>query len=169
MKGDPRCCGRERCQHRNNLITPITGGRITPLRRCRCRCPLSGYTKRHSQWTFICAIKPNFIHTWFRPSTSCHFAVAQMTVQESQQRKYLVSFFRRLVLTRLPRRAANIVPPPHHSPPVDLRRMTSNSTLLTPSHREHRLSSHASQLLQTGIPRLGSRSPSSIPSSPTSA
>ncbi|KAI9462564.1 hypothetical protein HD554DRAFT_1449500 [Boletus coccyginus] len=59
--------------------------------------------------------------------------------------------------------------PPHHSPPVDLRRMTSNSTLLTPSHREHRLSSHASQILQTGNARLGSRSPSSIPSSPTSA
>ncbi|KAF8552323.1 hypothetical protein OG21DRAFT_1477790 [Imleria badia] len=47
--------------------------------------------------------------------------------------------------------------------------MTSNSTLLTPSHREHRLSSHASQLLQTGNAKLGSRSPSSIPSSPTSA
>ncbi|KAG8221396.1 hypothetical protein J3R82DRAFT_1577 [Butyriboletus roseoflavus] len=59
--------------------------------------------------------------------------------------------------------------PPHHSPPVDLRRMTSHSTLLTPSHREHRLSSHTSQLLQTSSARLGSRSPSSIPSSPTSA
>ncbi|KAF8836509.1 hypothetical protein BDN67DRAFT_983890 [Paxillus ammoniavirescens] len=56
-----------------------------------------------------------------------------------------------------------------NSPPVDLRRMTSNSTLLTPSHREHRLSTHASQHLQTGSARLGSRSPSSIPSSPTSA
>ncbi|KIJ16038.1 hypothetical protein PAXINDRAFT_76020 [Paxillus involutus ATCC 200175] len=59
--------------------------------------------------------------------------------------------------------------PLHNSPPVDLRRMTSNSTLLTPSHREHRLSTHASQHLQTGSARLGSRSPSSIPSSPTSA
>ncbi|KAG1727427.1 hypothetical protein EDB19DRAFT_1914241 [Suillus lakei] len=57
----------------------------------------------------------------------------------------------------------------HHSPPVDLRRMTSNSTLLTPqkdSTREHRLSTHPSQHLNT---RMGSRSPSSIPSSPTSA
>ncbi|KAG9309717.1 hypothetical protein JVU11DRAFT_10393 [Chiua virens] len=63
----------------------------------------------------------------------------------------------------------NVVPLPHHSPPVDLRRMTSNSTLLTPSHRERRLSSHPSQLLQTANARLGSRSPSSIPSSPTSA
>ncbi|KAG1724693.1 uncharacterized protein EDB91DRAFT_1170202, partial [Suillus paluster] len=57
----------------------------------------------------------------------------------------------------------------HYSPPVDLRRMTSNSTLLTPqkdSTREHRLSTHTSQHLNT---RLGSRSPSSIPSSPTSA
>ncbi|KAG2357050.1 hypothetical protein BDR07DRAFT_1463748 [Suillus spraguei] len=56
-----------------------------------------------------------------------------------------------------------------HSPPVDLRRMTSNSTLLTPpkdSTREHRLSTHLSQHLNT---RMGSRSPSSIPSSPTSA
>ncbi|KAG2151684.1 uncharacterized protein EDB93DRAFT_1320570 [Suillus bovinus] len=56
-----------------------------------------------------------------------------------------------------------------HSPPVDLRRMTSNSTLLTPqkdSTREHRLSTHTSQHLNT---RMGSRSPSSIPSSPTSA
>ncbi|KAG1867685.1 hypothetical protein F4604DRAFT_1776415 [Suillus subluteus] len=56
-----------------------------------------------------------------------------------------------------------------HSPPVDLRRMTSNSTLLNPpkdSTREHRLSTHPSQHLNT---RLGSRSPSSIPSSPTSA
>ncbi|OAX34179.1 hypothetical protein K503DRAFT_869088 [Rhizopogon vinicolor AM-OR11-026] len=60
-------------------------------------------------------------------------------------------------------------PSAHHSPPVDLRRMTSNSTLLTPqkdSIREHRLSSHPSQHLNT---RMGSRSPSSIPSSPTSA
>ncbi|KAF9233636.1 hypothetical protein BU15DRAFT_53635 [Melanogaster broomeanus] len=62
-----------------------------------------------------------------------------------------------------------MVSPSRSSPPVDLRRMTSNSTLLTPSHREHRLSSHASQLLQTGSAKLGSRSPSSIPSSPTSA
>ncbi|KAG0701824.1 hypothetical protein DFH29DRAFT_925073 [Suillus ampliporus] len=57
----------------------------------------------------------------------------------------------------------------HYSPPVDLRRMASNSTLLTPqkdSSREHRLSTHTSQHLNT---RLGSRSPSSIPSSPTSA
>ncbi|KAG2094020.1 uncharacterized protein F5147DRAFT_418155 [Suillus discolor] len=57
-----------------------------------------------------------------------------------------------------------------HSPPVDLRRMTSNSTLLTPqkdSTREHRLSTHTSQHLNTT--RMGSRSPSSIPSSPTSA
>ncbi|KAG1891715.1 uncharacterized protein F5891DRAFT_1197479 [Suillus fuscotomentosus] len=57
-----------------------------------------------------------------------------------------------------------------HSPPVDLRRMTSNSTLLTPqkdSIREHRLSTHTSQHLNTT--RMGSRSPSSIPSSPTSA
>lgn len=56
-----------------------------------------------------------------------------------------------------------------HSPPVDLKRMTSNSTLLTPpkdSTREHRLSTHPSQHLNT---RMGSRSPSSIPSSPTSA
>ncbi|KIK91450.1 hypothetical protein PAXRUDRAFT_149469 [Paxillus rubicundulus Ve08.2h10] len=59
--------------------------------------------------------------------------------------------------------------PAHNSPPVDLRRMTSNSTLLTPPHREHRLSTHASQHLHTGSARLGSRSPSSIPSSPTSA
>ena len=59
--------------------------------------------------------------------------------------------------------------PPQHSPPVDLRRITSTSTLLTPPHREHKLSSHASQLLQTANARLGSRSPSSIPSSPTSA
>ncbi|KAH7890662.1 hypothetical protein F5I97DRAFT_1923163 [Phlebopus sp. FC_14] len=60
--------------------------------------------------------------------------------------------------------------PAHTSPPVDLRRVTSNSTLLTPSHREHRLSSHTSQHLQTGSAKLpGSRSPSSIPSSPTSA
>ncbi|KAI6156534.1 hypothetical protein BKA82DRAFT_1004670 [Pisolithus tinctorius] len=57
----------------------------------------------------------------------------------------------------------------HHTPPTDLRRMTSNSTLLTPSHREHRLSNHTSQHLQTGSVRVGSRSPSSIPSSPTSA
>ncbi|KAG6328950.1 hypothetical protein ID866_10139, partial [Astraeus odoratus] len=57
----------------------------------------------------------------------------------------------------------------HHSPHVDLRRMTSNSTLLTPSQREHRLSTHTSQHLQAGSARLGSRSPSSIPSSPTSA
>ncbi|KAH0828836.1 hypothetical protein J3R83DRAFT_3306 [Lanmaoa asiatica] len=63
----------------------------------------------------------------------------------------------------------NMVSPPHPSPPVDLRRMTSNSTLLTPSHREHRLSSYTSQLLQSGTARIGSRSPSSIPSSPTSA
>ncbi|KIJ60821.1 hypothetical protein HYDPIDRAFT_116679 [Hydnomerulius pinastri MD-312] len=63
----------------------------------------------------------------------------------------------------------NMVAPPHNSPPADLRRMTSNSTLLTPSHREHRLSSHTSQHLQTGSARMGSRSPSSIPSSPTSA
>ncbi|KAG1894656.1 uncharacterized protein F5891DRAFT_1194958 [Suillus fuscotomentosus] len=57
-----------------------------------------------------------------------------------------------------------------HSPPVDLRRMASNSTLLTPqkdSIREHRLSTHTSQHLNTT--RMGSRSPSSIPSSPTSA
>ncbi|KAI6039109.1 hypothetical protein EDC04DRAFT_2895670 [Pisolithus marmoratus] len=47
--------------------------------------------------------------------------------------------------------------------------MTSNSTLLTPSHREHKLSNHTSQHLQTGSARVGSRSPSSIPSSPTSA
>ncbi|KAL4063883.1 hypothetical protein V8B97DRAFT_2020629 [Scleroderma yunnanense] len=52
-----------------------------------------------------------------------------------------------------------------HSPP-DLRRMTSNSTLLTHSHR---VSAHPSQHLQAGAARLGSRSPSSIPSSPTSA
>ncbi|KAJ8594108.1 hypothetical protein M405DRAFT_809773 [Rhizopogon salebrosus TDB-379] len=60
-------------------------------------------------------------------------------------------------------------PNARYSPPVDLRRMTSNSTLLTPqkdSIREHRLSTHASSHLNT---RLGSRSPSSIPSSPTSA
>ncbi|KAI6097786.1 hypothetical protein F5141DRAFT_1147594 [Pisolithus sp. B1] len=57
----------------------------------------------------------------------------------------------------------------HHTPPTDLRRMTSSSTLLTPSHREHRLSNHTSQHLQTGSARVGSRSPSSIPSSPTSA
>ncbi|KAH7915497.1 hypothetical protein BJ138DRAFT_1109553 [Hygrophoropsis aurantiaca] len=54
---------------------------------------------------------------------------------------------------------------PQGSPPVDLRRMTSNSTLLTPP-RENRFSTHTSHL-QTS--RLGSRSPSSIPSSPTSA
>ncbi|KIM64536.1 hypothetical protein SCLCIDRAFT_114711 [Scleroderma citrinum Foug A] len=59
------------------------------------------------------------------------------------------------------------MPVPHSSP--DLRRMTSNSTLLTPSHREHRVSTHPSQHLQAGSARLGSRSPSSIPSSPTSA
>ncbi|KAI5987846.1 hypothetical protein EDD15DRAFT_1405144 [Pisolithus albus] len=57
----------------------------------------------------------------------------------------------------------------HHTPPTDLRKMTSSSTLLTPSHREHRLSNHTSQHLQTGSARVGSRSPSSIPSSPTSA
>ncbi|KAG6371050.1 hypothetical protein JVT61DRAFT_10587 [Boletus reticuloceps] len=62
-----------------------------------------------------------------------------------------------------------MVPPPHNSPPVDLRRITSNSTLPTSSHREHRISPHTSQLLQAGNARLGSRSPSSIPSSPTSA
>ncbi|EPQ51408.1 hypothetical protein GLOTRDRAFT_118045 [Gloeophyllum trabeum ATCC 11539] len=55
------------------------------------------------------------------------------------------------------------------SPPSELRRITSNTNIATPrdSNREHRLSARQSQLLQTA-PRLGSRSPASIPSSPTS-
>ncbi|KIP01970.1 hypothetical protein PHLGIDRAFT_130988 [Phlebiopsis gigantea 11061_1 CR5-6] len=47
----------------------------------------------------------------------------------------------------------------------ELRHVTSNANLTTPS-KEHRLSQRTSQHLHTG--RLGSRSPGSIPSSPTS-
>ncbi|EKM53334.1 uncharacterized protein PHACADRAFT_259631 [Phanerochaete carnosa HHB-10118-sp] len=47
----------------------------------------------------------------------------------------------------------------------DLRHVTSNVNLASPP-KEHRLSQRASQHLRTG--RLGSRSPASIPSSPTS-
>ncbi|TFK50275.1 hypothetical protein OE88DRAFT_1660513 [Heliocybe sulcata] len=57
-----------------------------------------------------------------------------------------------------------------NSPPTELRRVTSSGQIATPrdTNREHRLSARQSQLLQTA-PRLGSRSPNSIPSSPTSA
>ncbi|TCD65576.1 hypothetical protein EIP91_002497 [Steccherinum ochraceum] len=49
--------------------------------------------------------------------------------------------------------------------PTDLRHITSNPNLASPT-REHRLSKKTSQHLRTS--RLGSRSPASIPSSPTS-
>ncbi|PCH38811.1 hypothetical protein WOLCODRAFT_146737 [Wolfiporia cocos MD-104 SS10] len=52
------------------------------------------------------------------------------------------------------------------SPPVELRHITSNTNLATGPSRERRLSNRNSQHLRTH--RLGSRSPSSIPSSPTS-
>ncbi|KAI0826964.1 hypothetical protein BC628DRAFT_1409813 [Trametes gibbosa] len=51
------------------------------------------------------------------------------------------------------------------SSPAELRHITSNTNLASPS-RERRLSNRASQHLRTH--RLGSRSPASIPSSPTS-
>ncbi|EMD36639.1 hypothetical protein CERSUDRAFT_106439, partial [Gelatoporia subvermispora B] len=54
--------------------------------------------------------------------------------------------------------------PPTSSPPTDLRHITS-STNLTPS-RERKVSNRNSQHIRTH--RLGSRSPASIPSSPTS-
>ncbi|EGN94617.1 hypothetical protein SERLA73DRAFT_171568 [Serpula lacrymans var. lacrymans S7.3] len=66
---------------------------------------------------------------------------------------------------------STVPPSTHSSPPVDLRHMTSNTTLLSSQKentREHRLSNRMSQHLQAGQARLGSRSPSSIPSSPTS-
>ncbi|CCM02421.1 uncharacterized protein FIBRA_04519 [Fibroporia radiculosa] len=51
------------------------------------------------------------------------------------------------------------------SSPIELRHITSNTHLASPT-RERRLSKRASQHLRTH--RMGSRSPSSIPSSPTS-
>ncbi|KAI0646194.1 hypothetical protein C8Q79DRAFT_909472 [Trametes meyenii] len=51
------------------------------------------------------------------------------------------------------------------SSPAELRHITSNTNLVTPA-RERRLSNRNSQYLRTH--RLGSRSPASIPSSPTS-
>ncbi|CAL1711200.1 unnamed protein product [Somion occarium] len=50
-------------------------------------------------------------------------------------------------------------------PPTDLRHITSNGNLASPT-KEHRLSKRTSQHLRTH--RVGSRSPTSIPSSPTS-
>ncbi|KAI0795086.1 hypothetical protein C8Q75DRAFT_803923 [Abortiporus biennis] len=53
----------------------------------------------------------------------------------------------------------------NHSPQTELRHITSANNLASPS-REHKLSNRNSQHLRTH--RLGSRSPASIPSSPTS-
>ncbi|KAI0070010.1 hypothetical protein K474DRAFT_1680480 [Panus rudis PR-1116 ss-1] len=50
--------------------------------------------------------------------------------------------------------------------PTDLRHITSNGNLASPNTKEHRLSKRTSQHLRTH--RVGSRSPTSIPSSPTS-
>ncbi|KAI0946334.1 hypothetical protein AcW1_009814 [Taiwanofungus camphoratus] len=54
---------------------------------------------------------------------------------------------------------------PSSTPAAELRHITSNTNLASPA-RERRISKRNSQLLRTH--RLGSRSPSSIPSSPTS-
>ncbi|KAF8964591.1 hypothetical protein BDZ97DRAFT_1919011 [Flammula alnicola] len=52
-------------------------------------------------------------------------------------------------------------------PPIDLKHMTSATALISPS-RDHRSGNRTSQHLRTADARLGSRSPNSIPSSPTS-
>ncbi|PPQ75367.1 hypothetical protein CVT26_015504 [Gymnopilus dilepis] len=55
----------------------------------------------------------------------------------------------------------------HHNPGLhhlQMRRMTSNSPLASPTSDQRRTSQH----LRTADPRVGSRSPNSIPSSPTS-
>lgn len=67
-----------------------------------------------------------------------------------------------------PHRPADASPPVMNginASPAELRHITS-ATNLIPSSRERKLSSHNSQHLRTH--RLGSRSPASIPSSPTS-
>lgn len=67
----------------------------------------------------------------------------------------------------------------HSSPPTNFKQFTSNSVLVTPTkesvnrERERKVSGRGATHLQTGglmagSARLGSRTPSSIPSSPTS-